>query len=305
MNNFDDRQKKLEGGEVEMPLIVIVGETASGKSALALEIARRFGGEIVCADSRTVYKVMDIGTAKPSPLDQSSIRHHMLDVVYPNQAFTVADFKLGAQESIADIRQRGKLPLLVGGSGLYIDSVIYDFSFRPVDIEARKYLESLSIDQLQQSIIANKLTIPENKNNKRYLIRVLESRQSTPHNKELAPNTLIFGISISKEVLQERITSRVEHMVESGLVQETIDLAERYGWDIPSMQAPAYSSMRQYINHNLSLAEAKALFVQKDLRLAKKQRTWFKRNNSIQWFSDLSKIVEITTTLLNKTSMSG
>ena len=113
----------------ESPLVVIVGPTASGKTALAIHLAEKYNGEIVCADSRTVYKGLDIGTAKPSVSEQQRVRHHLIDVVEPDGTFSVADFKMLAVEAINDIESRGKLPILVGGSGLYIDAVVYDFSF--------------------------------------------------------------------------------------------------------------------------------------------------------------------------------
>src|SRR5687767_5549731 len=111
------------------PLVVIVGETASGKTALAVKLAQQFNGEIIAADSRTIYKEMNIGTAKPSPEERKAVPHHLIDILYPNERFTVADFQRLANETITDILSRGKLPLLVGGSGLYIDSVIFNYSF--------------------------------------------------------------------------------------------------------------------------------------------------------------------------------
>ena len=137
------------------PLIVIVGETGSGKSALALKIAEKFNGEIIAGDSRTVYKGLDIGTAKPSQADCKLIAHHLVDITTPDEPLTVAKYKKLADNSITEIHQRGKIPILVGGSGLYIDAVIFNYSFRPiVDPHKRQQLEQLTVGQLQARINA-------------------------------------------------------------------------------------------------------------------------------------------------------
>ncbi|MCX6727503.1 MAG: tRNA (adenosine(37)-N6)-dimethylallyltransferase MiaA [Candidatus Saccharibacteria bacterium] len=251
------------------PLIVIVGPTASGKTSVAIEIAKKFDGEVICADSRTVYKGMDIGTAKPSISEQEGIRHHLLDIVRPDQQFTVAEFKTLADKAISDIRMRGKLPILVGGSGLYINSVIYDYDFAGSDG-------------------------PRDSQNPRHLSA--DTPKQTP---ELVPDTVLFGIEVDKDALKTRIKQRVESMVANGLVEETKLLGSTYGWDIAPMQASAYTSFREYIDGSVELVEAIEHCARLDGRLAKKQRTWFKRNKSIQWVDNPSKIVDLTTTLLN------
>ncbi len=158
-------------------LLVIVGPTASGKSELALNIAKKYNGEIIAADSRTVYRDMNIGTAKPSLDDQKALLHWGLDLVNPGQRFTAADFKQYAEAKIVDIQKRGKLPLLVGGTGLYIDSVLFDFGFlADFDPKLRKELEQLSVQDLQKIIKQRGYTMPTNYQNKRYLIRVIETK---------------------------------------------------------------------------------------------------------------------------------
>lgn len=270
MNNLNKAQKILVLDE--LPLVVIVGETSSGKSALAMEIAERFDGEIVCADSRTVYKGMDIGTAKPTSEYQSKIPHHLLDVVAPNESFTVADFKRLANQAIGDIQSRGKLPILVGGSGLYIDAVVFDYHF-------------------------SETSAPRNPNNPRHLHASAKRDKS-----DLSPNTLLVGLEVPRDILRQRIVARVDKMVEEGFIDEVHKITELYPGS-KALDAPGYQAFQAHLDGRISLTEAKSLFVQKDLRLAKKQRTWFKRNNSIQWYTDPSKIVEIITTLLNKTSV--
>ena len=138
------------------PLVVIAGPTASGKTALAIELAEKFGGEIICADSRTIYKYMDIGTAKPSAEDRARVPHHGIDLVEPGEDFSAADFKFYALGMIADIRARGKVPFLVGGTGLYIDAVVYDYQFGPkADPVQREILESMTLEQLHDYCYKN------------------------------------------------------------------------------------------------------------------------------------------------------
>lgn len=282
-------------------MIAIVGETASGKSALAMELAVRFNGEIICADSRTVYRAMDIGTAKPTGEEQSKIRHYGLDLVDPDERFTVADFKDMAVKTIEEIESRGKLPILVGGTGLYIDSILYDFQFLPVaDSEERERLSKISVDELQAEILDKGLPTPFNDRNPRHLSRVIETKGRAPAKQKLRPDALIFGISVPREQLKERIAQRVDGMLAAGLIDEIEQLSKRYGWEVEAMRAPAYKAFRGYLEGEINLEEARQRFIQNDLNLAKKQRTWFKRNSSIQWYSDPKEIVEFVTTTLNK-----
>ncbi len=252
------------------PLLVIVGPTASGKTALAIELAKKFDGEIVCADSRTVYKGMDIGTAKPTVPEQEGIPHHLLDLVSPNQSFNVTDFKCLADKAIADILARGKLPILVGGSGLYIDAVIYDYDFANASGERdAQNPRHLHADAPKQ---------------------VLELRE----------NTLVLGMQVDPEVLRARIEQRVQAMVDQGLLTEIKTLDKQYSWDLPAMQAPAYKAFRGCLDGSKSIEEASRDNIVYDSQLARKQRTWFKRNNSIHWLTDPRDAVDLVTTFLNK-----
>lgn len=285
-------------------LIVIVGQTASGKSALAMELAERFDGEIICADSRTVYKGMDIGTAKPTPKDRARVPHHLLDIVEPNQAFNVATFKELAVRAIDDIGSRGKVPLLVGGSGLYIDSVLYDFAFGdPADMVLREQMNALRVNELQDMIRDRGLSMPENTMNKRYLIRTLERNGKQGERKELRPNTIIIGLEVNSDELRSRIEARTDVMIGEGFAAEVRDLVGRYGWDAPGLLAPGYKAFRRYLEGTETLYEARLAFIKNDMALAKRQRTWFKRNKSIQWFSNREEVqtfVDLITSFLNK-----
>jgi tRNA dimethylallyltransferase len=253
-------------------VIVVVGPTASGKTALAIKLAKLFNGEIIAADSRTVYKHMDIGTAKPTKQEQAEIRHHLIDVVNPDGYFSAADFKELAQKAIADIESRNKLPIVVGGTGLYIDALIYDFGFASPEIAKRR-----------------------DPKNPRHLDKSVTSNRG-----ELRANTLIIGLKMPREALRARIAQRVDAMFKAGFIEETKALAKAYGWQLRSLQTPGYKAMRKYLEGQLTLDETKEEFIKNDLNLAKRQMTWFKRNNSIHWLGDPREAVEIVTTFLNK-----
>lgn len=283
------------------PLVAIVGQTASGKSALALELAKRFDGEIICADSRTIYKGLDIGTAKPTAAEQAAVPHWLLDVAAPNETFSAARFQQLALATIEDISGRGKLPILVGGSGLYIDSVLFSFDFNhPADESLRTELQSLSVEELQNRLSEADIPLPENSRNPRYLMRALETGGEVATRSELRPDTLILELDVEPEVLKERITQRVDAMIENGFVEEAKRAVEEYGWEATGLQAPGYKAFQKYLKNEASLEEAKQEFTRLDWQLAKRQRTWFKRNKSINHLCNLQEAVELTTTFLNK-----
>ncbi len=283
------------------PLIVIVGETASGKSALAMQLAERLKAEIIAADSRTIYRHMDVSTAKPSVADQLMVPHHLLDVVNPDEQFTAADFKVRAEQAIEDIQARGSLPILVGGTGLYIDSVLYDFSFAPPPSpQERQYLQSLNIDQLQALLVQRGLSLPENDRNPRHLIRTLERQGVQPQRAKLRPNTLIVGIEIDRDQLKQKITHRVDVMVAHGLIDEVARLGQDYGWNTSVLRVPVFEAFHEYLDGNISLQEAKQRVIRSDMQLAKRQRTWFRRNKSIHWVTKQAEAVDLVTTFLNK-----
>lgn len=283
------------------PIVVILGPTGSGKTALGLDIARRFKGEIIAADSRTVYKGMDIGTAKPTPEEQRQVRHYLLDVVAPDQQFSVADFQRLANEAIGDIAARGKLPILVGGSGLYIDAVIYNFSFSGIpDLQQREQLRALPVEQLQQLLRMRHIRLPANERNPRHLVRALETSGASAQREQLRPHTLLIGLDPGREALATNIVQRVDQMVAAGFVREARVLAAAYGWSTPALQAPGYKAFRLYLAKTISLDEAKKLFVRYDLQYTKRQKTWFKRDTNIQWISNSAEAVDIVTTFLNK-----
>jgi tRNA dimethylallyltransferase len=266
------------------PLIVIVGPTASGKSSLAMRLAEQFGGEIICADSRTVYKNMDIGTAKPSAEDRARVPHHGLDLIEPDERFSAVDFKNYATDTIADIRARGKIPFLVGGTGLYVDSVIFDYQFGQADPELRAKLEALSLEELHEYCINNNIKLPENEKNRRYVIREIE-RKNDPGARLLEPqqDTIIVGITTESETLRARIHERSEHLFESGVVEEARALGEKYGWENEAMTGNIYRIIRDLLDEKITRDEAKLLNETADWQLTRRQLSWLRRNPFIKW----------------------
>ena len=268
------------------PLIVIVGPTASGKSALSVQLAKQFGGEIICADSRTVYKHMDVGTAKPSAEDQATVPHWGLDLVEPGDVFTAADFKEYALLKVQQIRERGKVPFIVGGTGLYVDGVIFDYEFGQPQPELRKQLEALSLDALKLHCANNNIKLPENENNRRYVIRAIE-RQSVNGKRLRRPidNVVLVGITTERDELRTRIATRAEQLFENGMVEEATMLGEKYGWDSEAMTGNIYKLVRRYLNNVLTMDELKQANFHADWKLAKRQMTYMKRNEFIHWMT--------------------
>ncbi|MBC7546696.1 tRNA (adenosine(37)-N6)-dimethylallyltransferase MiaA [Candidatus Saccharibacteria bacterium] len=287
------------------PLLVIVGETGSGKSALAIELAMRLNGEIICADSWTVRREVSIGTAKPSAAEQAAVPHHLLDIVGPDEDFTAAVFKRLAIDTIDEIAARGKLPIIVGGTGLYVDSVLYDYGFLPAGDRAdRETLNALSIDQLLAQIRQKGLELGAiDTGNKRRLIRLLETGGAVPSRRALRENSLVFGITTEREVLRNRIENRTDTMITHGLEQETRQLVQKYGWGCEALKGIGYSQWQDYFNGTANIVQTRCRIVKATMDLAKRQRTWFKRSNSIHWIStpyDFEHLVELATTNLNK-----
>ena len=271
----------------ESPLIVIVGPTASGKTALAIDLAKKYDGEIICADSRTVYTGMDIGTAKPTSGEQKQVPHWGIDLVEPDVRYTAGRFQAYAKGKIADIRRRGKLPLLVGGTGLYVDGLIFDYNFpAPLDDRLKLRLEGLTKDEVYKYCVDNNIELPENDKNKRHLIQAaLRKKSATTRISTISSNTLVVGIATDKLILERRIADRTEHMFENGVVEEATMLGKKYGWSAEAMTSNVYRVIKSHLEGELSLVETKAKFTTRDRQLAKRQMTWFRRNPYIEWGS--------------------
>lgn len=270
-----------------LPLVVIVGPTASGKTSLAIEIATTCGGEIICADSRTIYKDLNIGTAKPGQVERALVPHWGLDLIEPGQGFSAADFKRYALDKIAEIRSRNHIPIMVGGTGLYIDSVLFDYQFgAPPDDKLRAHFDTMSLNELHDYCKKNNVTLPENKNNKRYVVRAIENANSSPKGRTTPiANTIIVGITSDRDTLRTQIGQRIEQMFADGIVNEAIMLGKKYGTKNEAMKSNIYPLVYQYVGGGITLSEAKEKCAVLDWRLAKRQLTWLRRNSFIQWLS--------------------
>lgn len=288
-------------------LVAVVGPTAVGKSQLALHLAQDFDGEIVNADSRQVYRYMDTGTAKPSRAEMSLVRHHLIDIIDPDESFSLAIYQKLAFEAIEDIQQRHKFPLLVGGSGLYVWSVIEGWKIPPVapnaklrhslEIRAREkggyalYQELQKLDQ----VAATKI-MPTNL---RRIIRALEICQTTGHpasqlwQKQLPPYpVLIIGLTMQREDLYRRIDSRIDEMIKHGLVDEVKDLIERgYSLDLPSMSGIGYRQIGMFLQRELDWSTATQRIKYETHRFARHQYAWFHLDDArIHWFDEYNNI---------------
>ena len=275
-------------------LIAIVGPTASGKSGLAMRLAREFDGEIICADSRTVYTGMGIGTAKPTKAEQGEIPHWGLDLVDPGQTFSAAKFKKYAQGAVADIQNRGKLPILVGGTGLYVDGVLYDFSFIRTHAIHRLIYSSWSIEKLQKVIAQKDWPLPKNLRNRRHLVRAIERRGKVGHKRSGLPTTvLLIGLMPPDEVLKGRIASRAGCIFGQGIIEETKGLIDQYGVKaVAGTAGIVYKIVMRVLDDEINEEEAKELFKTADWQYARRQKTWFGRNPHIEWFSSPDEAYE-------------
>lgn len=277
----------METQYLEKPLVVIVGPTASGKTSLAIDLAKEFCGEIICADSRTIYEGLDIGTAKPTKQERLQVPHWGLDIVKPGDYFSAADFKKYAETKIDEIRARGHAPFIVGGTGLYVDSVVFDYQFgKSADIAQREKLSKLTLAELHNHCNKNNIELPENEKNIRYVIRSIE-RNGLNLAKRDGPikNTIIIGVLNDKQILRSRIEQRSEQLFNDGVVDEAKILGKKYGWDSEAMKGNIYPLIRSYLLGEITLEDMKTKNLILDWRLAKRQLTWLKRNRYIKWLS--------------------
>ncbi len=283
----DIPKSKIQNPKSTDLLIVITGPTASGKSALAIELAEAYGGEIICADSRTVYRGMDIGTANPSLEDRRHVPHYLLDVVDPDERFTAADFQKQARQVITLICARGQIPFVVGGTGLYIDGLIFDYKFGPdADNDRRRQWENSTVTELQSLLKSQHIPLPFNKQNKRHLVRSLEQGGvNNNRGNTIGKNIIVVAIATEKYELETLIRERVEGMFAMGIIAEAQALAHRFGWSHEALTGNIYPIIRRYCDGEITLSQAKELAIIKDRQLAKKQLTWLKRHNYIKWLT--------------------
>ena len=299
----------------KLPLIIVAGPTASGKTRLAIEIAKSFDGEIVSADSMQIYKYMDIGTAKPTAEERSQAVHHLIDFVEPDKSYSVAEYVEDAHGCIVEIISRSKMPVMCGGTGLYIDSVANDITFGETEADnaMREELRSLAEKHGAEYLIkmlaefdpvsAQRL----HPNNIKRVIRAIEfyrmtgvpisEHQEETKKKESRYNAVMFCLDWERETLYDRINKRVDIMMSEGLLDEVKKLRDMgYTRDMQSMQGIGYKEMLEYLDGETTLDEAVEAVKQGSRRYAKRQVTWFKRNENIHWLKPenaVDKAIEI------------
>ncbi len=288
------------------PLLVIVGPTAVGKTACSIQLARDFNGEIISADSRQIYRGLDIGAAKATPFQQSLAPHHLLDVVTPDEVLTLAEFQERAYALIEAIHQRRRLPILVGGTGQWVQAVIEGWGIPrvPPDFTLRTALaaeaEALGPEAFHAKLAAIDPAAAQklDPRNVRRVIRALEVYQITgipisQHQRKNPPSYEIIqiGLTMPRELLYRRIDERIEQMMAEGLLAEVEQLvAAGYGWELPAMSGLGYRQIGQYLRGEVSLAEAVALIKKETRRFVRQQYNWFRLDDvRIHWF-DLSQV---------------
>ncbi|WIY59784.1 tRNA (adenosine(37)-N6)-dimethylallyltransferase MiaA [Bacillus arachidis] len=300
-------------GEMQREKVaVIIGPTAVGKTKLSIDLAKALNGEIISGDSMQIYRKMDIGTAKVTTEEMEGIPHYMIDIRNPEDSFSVAEFQELVRGHIREITKRGKLPIIVGGTGLYIQSVLYDYQFTDEagDLVYREKLEKLAIENGVEYIHKKLQEVdPESANrihanNVRRVIRALEifhttgqkmSDQLEKQENELLYDVSLIGLTMNREMLYDRINLRVDLMVEQGLVQEVNALYENGVRDCQSIQAIGYKELYNYFEGHVSLEEAIMQLKTNSRRYAKRQLTWFRNKMDVTWFdvTDGEKTTEI------------
>ncbi|KMN45843.1 tRNA (adenosine(37)-N6)-dimethylallyltransferase MiaA [Bacillus paramycoides] len=300
-------------GEVQREKVaVIIGPTAVGKTKLSIDLAKALNGEIISGDSMQIYRTMDIGTAKVTTDEMDGIPHYMIDIKNPEDSFSVAEFQERVRKYIREITERGKLPIIVGGTGLYIQSVLFDYQFTDEAGDAiyREQMEKLALERGVEYVHKKLQEVdPESAerihaNNVRRVIRALEifhttgekmSNQLEKQENELLYDVSLIGLTMDREMLYDRINLRVDLMVEQGLLEEVKGLHERGVRECQSIQAIGYKEIYDYIENRVSLEEAVSQLKTNSRRYAKRQLTWFRNKMDVAWFdvTDGEKTSEI------------
>lgn len=282
-------------------VIVIGGPTASGKTALAIELAKRCNGEIISADSMQIYQEMDIGTAKPSMEEREGIPHYLLDFVSPDQRYSVADYQKEARKTIKEILAKGKTPIVVGGTGLYIDSIIYEIEYPSIEfdelyrekLEKMAEKEGLELLYEQAKKIDPEAILKISPKDKKRILRILEIYHATgktkteqeieSRKKELEYHYPMYVLNWDREILYERINRRVDNMIEQGLIDEVKKMKQKYQHFPTAMQGLGYKEVIEYLEGDLTKEEMIEKIKQETRRYAKRQLTWFRKNKQTIW----------------------
>ena len=292
-------------------VIVICGPTASGKTTLSIQLAQKINGEIISSDSMQIYKDMNIGKAKPDQQEMQGIKHYLLDFVEPNQRYSVADYKKDAENAIEDILQKGKVPIIVGGTGLYVDSLIYGIEYPNIEFDEnyRKELERrVEKEGLEKLYEKAKKIDPQamkkiSRNDQKRILRVLEIYNATGKTKteqeiesrknEVKYDYRVFAINMDREKLYDRINKRVDVMIQKGLIEEVENLLKKYNEFPTAMQGLGYKEVVEYIQGKVLKEDMIENIKRESRRYAKRQITWFKKNKQTIWIgpNDLQMIL--------------
>ncbi len=282
-------------------VIVICGPTASGKTELSITLAKKINGEIISADSMQIYTDMNIGTAKPTKEEMQGIKHYLIDFLKPNKRYSVADYKKSAKSAIKEILKKGKTPIVVGGTGLYIDSLIYEIEYPEIkyDPDYRKKLE----DEIQENGLETlyqkaqkidpKAIEKISPNDKKRIMRILEIYKATgkskteqeilSRKKEVEFDYKVYAINWERQTLYERINKRVDQMIDQGLIQEVQKILSKYEEFPTAMQGLGYKEVVTYLNHECTKEEMIEKIKMETRRYAKRQMTWFRKNKQTIW----------------------
>ena len=298
-------------------VIVICGPTASGKTALSIELAKKINGEIISCDSMQIYKDMNIGTAKVTQEEMQGIKHYLVDFVSPDQRYSVADFKRNAKNAIKEIISKGKIPIIVGGTGLYVDSLIYEIDYPEIEldeayrIKLEKQAEEEGLEKLYK--IAEEIDPQAIKkisiNDKKRIIRIIEIYHATGKNKteqeaesrkEPEYDYKVFAINWEREKLYERINKRVDIMIDQGLIQEVKDIKQKYSKFPTAMQGLGYKEVVDYLNGKYTKEEMIEKIKMETRRYAKRQLTWFRKNKQTIWINGEDDIQKNTSLIINE-----
>ena len=297
-------------------VIVLCGPTASGKTSLSIELAKRINGEIISCDSMQIYKDMDIGTAKPTEQEKQGIKHYLLDFLSPEVRYSVADYKKDAEKAIEEILKKRKVPIIVGGTGLYINSLIYNIEYKDskIDIDYRNKLEKMVVEKGLENLyeMAQKID-PEamkniSHNDKKRIMRVLEIYNETGKTKtelemesrknEPKYNYIVFALDMDRDKLYERINKRVDIMLKNGLIHEVEKLINTYKIMPTAMQGLGYKEVVDYLKGNCTEEEMVEKIKMETRRYAKRQLTWFRKNKETIWLNGLEEADKNINTIL-------
>ena len=290
-----------------------------GKTKLSIELAKKIDGEIISADSMQIYKYMDIGSAKPTKDEMQGIKHYLLDFVEPNERYSVANFNKDAKKAIKDIVAKGKTPIIVGGTGLYVDSLVLGIEFEDIEIdneyrnELEKRIENEGLESLYNEAykIDPEATKKISINDKKRIMRILEIYHKTgktktqqdleSRKKELEYDYRVFAINIEREKLYDRINKRVDLMIEQGLIKEVQYLLNKYTEFPTAMQALGYKEVKRYFDGEYSKEDMVEKIKMETRRYAKRQLTWFRKNKNIIWLDGLADVNDNINKILENT----